>query len=59
MAKPDGRYRRAAADYSGLPVESPVVGQMASQAASMADWAALEFLREEAHKLRHASPSQR
>ena len=59
MAKPDGRYRRAAADYTGLPVESPVVGQMASQAASMADWAALEFLRDQAQKLHQGSPSQR
>lgn len=59
MANPDGRYRQAAADYTGLPVESPVVGQMASQATSMADWAALEFLRGEALKLRQASPSQR
>ncbi len=58
MAKPDGRYRRAAADYTGLPVESPVVGKMASQAASMADWAALEFLRDQAQKLSQASPSQ-
>ena len=59
MANEPHRYRQAAADYTGLPVESPVVVTMASQAASMADWAALEFLREEAQKLRQASPSQR
>ena len=45
MAKPDGRYRQAAADYTGLPVTSPVVVRLAAHAASMADWAALEFLR--------------
>ncbi len=56
MANEPLRYRQAAADYTGLPVESFAVRQLAAQAASMADWAALEFLREEAHKRRPASP---
>ena len=59
MANEPHRYRQAAADYTGLPVQSLVVRQLAAQADSMADWAALEFLREEAQKLRQASPSQR
>lgn len=40
------RYRKAAADYTGLPLDHPVVVRLAAQAAVAADAAALTFLRE-------------
>ncbi|NMP23993.1 hypothetical protein [Sulfobacillus harzensis] len=40
------RYRKAAADYTGLPPDDPIVIRLAAQAAVAADAAALTFLRE-------------
>lgn len=39
------RYRRAAADYMRLPEDDVEVVRLAARAASLADWAALAFLR--------------
>lgn len=54
-----GRYRRAAADYTGLSDNDPRVLRLAGRAASIADWAALDFLRTASARTRRRITPQR